>query len=273
MTSHKQINHTKRLSLRLASRGIATALAATAILWASNATAADTTEEFDVGATDFEMSLGYEGIGLDKYQGAFGTEATIGYGIAPGFSASVGFGFEANEYMYPGESEISMGLFGNVVNTDNFDLDLMLGASAPAGGIGGIKITPGLELNFDLEPDLALWGLYARAELPISGRSKANQPNEYELNPNLETTVGTYYTINDRMQLLLEFDTNFKLNTLDGEDTTEIGGLALGFNVGVTDSIELITEAKLDIPQKDEKVSAGLMVGFIGTLPSVGAGN
>ena len=64
------------------------------------------TKEFDVGATDFEMYLGYQGIGLDKYQGAFGTEATLGYGIAPGFSASVGFGFEANEYMYPGASEI-----------------------------------------------------------------------------------------------------------------------------------------------------------------------
>ncbi len=47
-----------------------------------------------------------------------------------------------------------------------------------------------------------------------------------------------------------------------------MGGLALGYNVTLSESIELINQLYLDIPQRDDPVAVGLMIGFIATLPS-----
>ena len=52
----------------------------------SVAQATDTTETFDVGATDFEFYMGLDGVGLSKYNGTIAGEALVGYGFMDRFS-------------------------------------------------------------------------------------------------------------------------------------------------------------------------------------------
>jgi hypothetical protein len=67
-------------------------------------------------------------------------------------------------------------------------------------------------------------------------------------------------------QLLLENDMGINHN---GETTAVIDGVALGYNVCVNDTIELINQVYLDIPQQREQIAIGVMVGMIATLPSM----
>ncbi len=59
----------------------------------------------------------------------------------------------------------------------------------------------------------------------------------------------------------------FHLRNID-EKITDVGGLALGYNVTLSKSIELINQLCLDLPQQNEPVAVGLMIGFIATLPT-----
>ncbi|MBN2530449.1 MAG: hypothetical protein JXR76_28945 [Deltaproteobacteria bacterium] len=53
----------------------------------------------------------------------------------------------------------------------------------------------------------------------------------------------------------------------DEIDFVEIGGIALGYNMMVSSSLEIIAQVTLDISQKSETVSAGAMIGFVAALP------
>ena len=64
------------------------------------------------------------------------------------------------------------GIFGTPVDSDHFDLDLFLDASFSPDEFG---LTPALELNFDLAPDLEVWGVYIRVEEGFSGRDESTE--------------------------------------------------------------------------------------------------
>jgi len=268
------------------------------IMAASSTEAADTTETFDPGVSDFEFYMGYDGIGLEKYEGTLYAEALLGIGFMDRFSGYLAVAGESNEIFSNGGGGVSLGIFGTALDTDHVDMDLFLDASFSTDSFG---LTPALEINFDLQPDLAVWGLYIRIEENLSGRDETEEPEDaplsckeqvspqggksivctplatddpkasYAFAPSTGLTFGTYYTVSDGHQLLLEFDMSLANNPADDEDTLEVGGLALGYNVVLSDSIEMANQLFFDLPQNGEDFSIGIGTGLIVTLPSVGA--
>ena len=69
-----------------------------------------------------------------------------------------------------------------------------------------------------------------------------------------------------RRQLVLEYDITLHDRPEPGTPDVERGALALGYNVLLSDSLELITEARLDVPQFNESATLGLVVGVIPAL-------
>lgn len=234
-------------------------------LWSTEVKAADTTETFDIGATDVEFAVGFDGIGKPETERSISNEMLLGYGLTERFSTYMGASISANDRFVLESTGLNLGVFGTPIDTDHFDMDLQL----EFGVDDSFCMTPGFELNFDLEPDLAKWGLYANVQFPIYARTVGEGQNEeYRRTVDISPTFGTYYTVVPGHQLLLEFDMNAKTKTYDGEDSVEIGGLALGYNVEVIDSIELVNHLYFDVPQNDEKFGVGIQIGFVGTLPS-----
>ena len=239
--------------------------------------AADTTETFDVGATDFEFCLGFDGLGLDKYEKTVSGEALLGYGFMDGFSGYLAASGESNEYFGDGGG-LSFGVFGTPLDTEHIDLDLFLDAGVGSDEFG---VTPALELNFDRAPDLELWGVYLRVEEGLAGRDESvdddpttaadESETKFVLAPATGLTFGTYWTVAPEHQLLLEYDMSLANNPGDDEDTLEIGGVALGYNVVLSESIELINQVYFDLPQSEEDFAFGFGFGIIVTMPSAAA--
>lgn len=238
------------------------------LLLADAARAADTVETWDAGATDVDFYLGYEGIGLREAadRGTFG-DLMLGYGIVERFSVYVGTSLEANGAFGDGAASPYLGIFGTVVDTEHVDFDLFLDVSTGGPSLTEFAISPSLELNFDGRDDMSTGGLYTRVGVPLYGRGGKLD----EMSLHLEAVIGAYYTVAPDHQLLLELDATFHpFHRADHDHAVEIGGVALGYNVTLSDRIELINQVFLDIPQSGEPVAGGVMVGFIVTLPSAG---
>ena len=235
------------------------------------ARAADTVETWAVGATDLDFYTGYDGLGkrrLDRL--IFGT-IMLGYGLVERLSAYVGQNLQGNDYFAEGTGTTTLGIYGTPVDTKHFDLDLFLGFSLGGKGYREPGLTPMVELNFDLDPNRLSWGMYLRSGFRIHGRNRSlDQDNpDYETLHQLEVTVGTYYTIARRHQLLVEHDFVWRTKAAPGARTLEIGGLAFGYNATLSERFELITQVTVDLPQPGERPSVNFMTGFIVTLPSV----
>jgi len=243
--------------------------------------AADTLETFDPGASDVEFFGGFEGIGLDKYQKGLSMEIVYGYGLIENFSASVALSAGSNEYFGDGSAALSFGIFGTPLDTDHFDLDLMLNASVEGAGLADFSIAPGLELNFDLKPDQALWGIYLIIEEVLAGEktteddptTAAIDETAFTFKPVTALTLGTYLTVKDGHQLFLQFDSEILNNPEGTEKTFHVGNLALGYNVMLNDNIELVNEVafalpqNFDPPEEDKDFSVAITVGIVVTLP------
>jgi len=233
-------------------------------LFSQTLTAADTCETFDLGASDLEFYLGYDGIGLEKNQGVISAEVVAGFGITERFSALISLSGESNEYFSNGTGGAGFGIFGTIVDTDHFDVDLFLNA-----GIGpdSFSISPSIEINIDLKPDLELAGIYFRVEEMLAGRDESTDNNEkHAFAGELGITSGIYYSIHSGHQLLLEYDMTVLNNPDKGEERLNIGGIALGYNVVVHKKIELISQFFYDVPQNDERHAFGLSLGAVVTM-------
>lgn len=239
------------------------------LLWA-----ADTTETFDRGATDFEFYMGMDGIGLDKYDKAFSGEVVLGYGFIESFSGYLSVSGEANEYFADGRVGTAFGIYGTPVDTDHFDLDLFLDVSISPGELA---FTPALEMNVDLVPDLARWGTYLRVEEILAGRDESTEDDpstpavdesktRYAFASMTAFTLGSYWTVVQNHQLLLEYDMALPNNPLEGEKNLDIGGVSLGYNVLFNGSIEMINQVYFDIPQSGEAFAVGFSTGIIVTI-------
>jgi len=53
----------------------------------------------------------------------------------------------------------------------------------------------------------------------------------------------------------------------DEQPTHEVGAIAVGYNVMIFESIELINEISCDVPRGDEQISWGVSTGIIVTMP------
>jgi hypothetical protein len=249
------------------------AFLAAATFCAPAANAADTIETFEPGASDFELYVGYDGIGLDKKQRTVYGDAMLGYGLRDGLSAYAGVVLEGNDGFSTGATTNYIGVFGTPVDTDHVDLDLIFGVSS-GGPDQMFEVRPALELNLDSDADMAGAGAYVRAPFPIYGRqvSAPIHPtdDETELTFQVETTAGVYAMLAPGHQLLVEYNMGFHPDPNEDERTTEIGGITLGYNVELADGFELINQVFGDIPQDDEGASFGVMTGFLATVPTAG---
>jgi len=194
----------------------------------------------------------------------------LGYGLLDRLSAYLRTTLQGKRYFSDGHAGISLGVFGTPVDTRHFDLDLLLDISACGNNFARLEWTPSLELNFDIDPEHRSFGLYLRAGVPLYGRSMASDTShtvEQSIACSVSLNPGAYLTIAERHQVLLEYDMLVHPLSADGR-SVDVGGVALGYNVRLSQSIELISQVRWDIPQRGESWSFGLMLGLIATLPS-----
>lgn len=235
---------------------------------ATVARAADTTEPFDLGASNLDLYLGAAGLGLRQDQVEVGGSTMLGYGLAERFSAMVGGDLVGNGYLADGAATLFGGVYGTVVESDHLDWDLFLVLAGGAEAGGQLVVAPSFELNLDLAPDRQSWGVYVRGGLAAAGQREAVGVDEARWRVSLELPVeaGSYLTVADGHQLLIEGD--FVVTEANrGRRAIEAWGIALGYNVQVTEVIELINELGLDIPRRGEPPAASVSFGFIATLP------
>ncbi len=238
-------------------------------LGAIPAQAADTMEVFDVGATDAELYVGYDGLGITRASSSTFTEAVIGYGVAPRLSMFLAAGLEATGALTEGTQALTVGLYGTPLETKHVDLDLILQVGGTTDG--GYEVMPAIELNLDAEDELALWGVYLVAGVPVHAPQlhesvvKPSRSGDVELD--LLLRLGTYWTVAPRHQVLLELDGAVHAMGSTLGSVADLGGVALGYNVTLTDTFELISQIRTDLPSgPSEPWSAGVSAGFIATL-------
>lgn len=244
-------------------------VAGAVVFFAADASrASDTVETWDAGAADVEMYLGMDGLGLPKEARTFYGDMMLGYGLVDRFSAYVGTTLASTDGLSNGSSTQSIGVFGTPVDTDHVDVDVFFDMSS-GGPDQRLEVRPALELNLDADPEMRTWGVYLRAPLPVYGRKFKTGSTHTSFH--LESTLGAYAQAGASHEFLVEYVMEYHPDPVEDERRTTIGGVSLGYNVALSDSLEIVNELFLDIPQGDEKVAAALMTGFIATLPSPGA--
>ena len=250
------------------SRATLSCVVSALVVSAGTAHGADTVETWDAGATDVDFYLGFDNAGAPRSERAIYGDIMIGYGIVDRFSAYLGTNLSAPDHLSRAEPSFYLGVFGTIVETAHVDLDLFLDVGTGGAGMSKLEITPALELNFDLDPEMSSWGLYLRAslvghghELPASTAPEAAV--SFAVNP------GAYWMVADGHQLLLEYDMDYHPSPGEGEQRVDTGGFAFGYNLVLDDAIELVTQLHVSVPEPDEPLAMSVMVGFIATLPSV----
>ena len=131
----------------------------------------------------------------------------IGYGIDHDLSAFLGTAVQARQHLGQAEPGIFFGLYGTPIETDHYDLDLFLTFDAGGAEFSQMQVVPALEFNYDLEPDLAFWGLYLRLELVGHNHQEIASDSSSQTNENaflLGANPGTYLTVASGHQILLE---------------------------------------------------------------------
>ncbi len=226
--------------------------------------AADTIETWDQGAADFEIYFGTDEIGGPASEHKISSTALMGWGLAERFSAFMSLGTESDSFLNNSEGELDFGFFGTPLDTKNVDLDLGFILKLAGPGLSETTATPFFEINLDSARQENPYGIYLRGMIDISGTYTENQ--QPIRNVDMNFTLGTFYTLYPGQQLFLEYDATFKDEPDPEESSFENGSLALGYNLMLNETLELITEARLNIPLENEKTSVGFFVGLIATL-------
>jgi len=266
----------RRLARLLASLAPFFALVA-ALAPTPTAQAADTYETYLVGETVYELHLGMTGLGLERYQKEISGDLVLAVGLVERMSGYLGTSASANEHFGGAAGGYFFGLFGTPVETDHFSVDLILESGFHSGTFA---LTPGLELNFDAQPEQTSWGVYLRLAANLTGRDEPEVADTSALAsaedstnvvsvfaPDSVFTLGAYWTFLESHQLLLQWEAGLSHKPLDGEDAFSPGTVSLGHNVMVTDAIELINEVNLGLPAGGSPVSFGFSAGLIVYVP------
>lgn len=237
--------------------------------------AADTLETWDAGAGNIDFYVSLDGMGRSLQEQGVAGDMLLGWGVADRLSTYLSVSLAADGALADGDAGLGVGLFGTPVDTDHLDLDLLLDLSAGGAGLRELSLGPALELNFDAAPDQASWGAYVRAGLAITGRvagddGSAKMAAGSGRLVDRVLTVGSYRSLGPRRQVLLEYDVTWHDEPEAGSPTIDRGGLALGHNLRLGDSLELITQGRWDVPQGGQPGGVGFTVGFIAGLPGAG---
>jgi hypothetical protein len=218
------------------------------------ANALDTTEPYDRGFSDFELTGSYSGIGNSRSSRTLGWEGLIGVGITERFSASVIYAMESDDYFAPRDDELVLELFFTPVDLKTFDLDLF-GGTGTNGGLG-----LGIECNLDFPQ----FGIQLVVEESLD--NKGNPDDERLFTTGIAPLV--YYNISKAAQLLAGIDFSIPHGSSNNDSSLDIGNAVIGYNIILSDAVELLAEAGVDIPQEDENLSFGFAIQLISTLPA-----
>ncbi len=265
---------------------LAAAALALSLTPASSALAGDTLELFEIGATDFEFLISYNGIGKEQRERGFGGKLLLGYGLTDWLSGKLVVGAEGNENFMEGTGGFTFGIFSTPLDTEHADLDLGLdigldglepGGAGPAEHFtAGFAFTPYLELNLDSLGDMGEMGghgAYLVLSEVLTGRDESRADGQeggesiFKTTPHTDLTLGAYYSVAEGRQLFISYNMIFNHRNAEDEHKTEVGGVALGYNFFVAERLEIITEVFFDIPQADEEFGVNFLVGLIATLP------
>lgn len=236
------------------------------------ARATDTTETWDEGEFNVEWFLGYDGMGHPGVrERSTTTEFMVGYGIRDDLGIYVPLAIETDGAFGSPLGSVGIGLFGTPVDTRFFDLDLFLEVGTGGAGFREWGVLPCVELNFDGHPERLSWGFFVQAGMPIHGRPDVSGGLS-AVTFDVSGLLGAYWRPHPDHELVLEFDTLFHpIHDADHARRAEIGGLALGYNVVLNDTAEILAQVSADIPQGGERWAFGGTLGVILTLPGPGA--
>lgn len=245
-------------------RGLAIVLGATL---PESATAADTVETYDRGATNLELYLGMDGLGPSGAAPAANGDLVLGYGLTGGLSAYVATAIETGEDLGNRTHDARVGLIATPWDGETLDLDLLLELGGGGHGFSSLWIVPGVELNLDFTSSIGAFGPYVRASVPINGERHRNVDGSttFRTDHALDLNPGLQWTPWDGHQFLIEYGVALRLGRVDEADTWEDGGAALGYNVALSEGFELITQGSL--APTGNRWDTGLLVGVIATIP------
>jgi len=229
------------------------------------ARAADTVEVWDPGAANVEVYGMLDGIGRSGADQALGGDMLAGWGLARGFGAYLGTTLSASGHLTDGQSELGLGVIAAPLDGEHWDLDLMLDVRAAGDGHGDVTISPAFELNWDRAPDLAAWGLYLRGGAAMTGVETAAGSERLT---DVCLALGAYWSLSPRAQLLLEVDGDLVDGLGDARSEFRAGGVAMGYNLVLGETLEWINEVRVDIPDAGEDSQVSYLVGLIATLPA-----
>lgn len=208
-------------------------------------------------------------MGLARGQRELSHEFILGYGVGEWGSVYVGSNLTSDQQDFATDTDLLTGIMVTVLDGSHLDLDLMLDLGAPSHDLKALRWAPSIELNYDDDPDMASWGVYLRTG--IEGRRERgefegdarswHERSDFGVNP------GAYLRLSERHELLIEYDQTIALG--EGRAADENGsGIGLGFNLLLSDSVELISQIHRDFPRAGDRARLGLSVGFIATLPT-----
>lgn len=226
--------------------------------------AADTIEAWARDYWNLDAYVGYDGIGQAQDGRSLGMELMVGYGITDRLSLSLGMTVSAMEAMKAAEAGAFLGVFFTAVETEHFDLDLALYLYAEGAGLSSLGFNPFIEVNLDSDNEMKGVGAYLRAEAVLGG--DANLGWSETFNAGLGFTLGGYVTVAGDHMLLLEVAAEVNPMAEGDETSARFAGVALGYNLVLSDLAELITEVGLGLPTGGEQLSGSVTVGAIFTI-------
>lgn len=225
------------------------------------ARAADTIETWDVGAADVEFHTGVDGLGSPPGERVGSVDFVLGYGTGRRVSVYLSGGLAVDEG-FATRAGLALGMFGTPLDTDHVDVDVLLELGGSGDGLRELVVTPAVELNLDAAPDRASFGGYVRVATPVPARANAAATHPAAL----DLTVGLYAMAAERHQLLLELSLAVRPFASGSEPDVDGAGIALGYNVQLSDAIELVSELSVAPPVGESRAAVGASVGFIATL-------
>ncbi len=229
------------------------------------ARAADTVESWDPGAANIEAYAALEGVGRSRAEASVTGDMLAGYGLVRGLGAYLSTTVSADGHLTERSSELGFGLLSTPLDSEPWDLDLMLDVRSAGNGSETLLVSPSAELNWDRAPDLAAWGLYTRAGLCMS---RVETTGGAASLTDVCLAVGGYYALTPRAQLLLEIDAEVADRPGDAPSEFRAGGVNVGYNLVISDTLEWLQQVRVNIPDTGETSSVSYLVGLIATLPT-----
>ena len=246
---------------RVCLRTFALVTAVACLLVSPTAYAVDTTEPYAPGLSDVEFYAGADGSAGRGEAGRVNAASVVGYGITERFGAYVGAAFDDSMHFDDPAGEFALGVLGSPVSSRHLDLDLLFDALVAGPALDIFALRPSFELTLNSHSDMSGFGVFVLGAFPVT-----RDPLSKDLEVDLTGTAGAYLRVHPRHELLAAYRMAYHTRVTPGVHQLEIQDVALGYNVVVSSTFELITDLHLDVPQDGQEWCIGGYLGVIATL-------